>query len=122
MSKYRADSWVILEITHLEETYHKVFVTLLDRDGWRINSGIDYVKKEVGYNPNHYDSSNPTTTYKVFGHSGSEYHLERRRYGTKGTYNKSVLSDILEKATSAGYKIKKLEEDESYEVLEKYLR
>lgn len=122
MSKYIADSWVILEMIHSEKTYHKIFATLIDREGWRINSGIDYVKKEIGYNPNHYDPSNFTTTYKVFGHSGSEYHLIKGGYGIYGMYNKSVLYDILRKAISNGFVIKKLEENEAYKVLEKYLR
>ena len=122
MSKYTGTDWEVLEIISGGETYHKIFITLTNRDKWRINSGIDYVKKELMYGRETYNSFMKELTYRVFGHSGSEYLLKQGSYGIKGMYAKSVLFSILENSKSTEYKVRRLEEKEAYEVLDKYLR
>lgn len=122
MSNYIAIDWEILKINSLEDTYHKVFITLPNREQWRLNSGIEYVKKELVFEVETPNSFNKTLNYRVFGYSGSEYVLKEGGYGINGIYSKSVLFDILEKSNSTEYKVRRLEEDEAYEVLEKYLR
>lgn len=122
MSNYIAIDWEILKINSLEDTYHKVFITLPNREQWSLNSGIEYVKKELVFDVETPNSFNKTLNYRVFGYSGSEYVLKEGGYGIKGIYSKSVLFDILEKSNSTEYKVRRLEEDEAYKVLEKYLR
>ena len=115
MSKYITVDWEILEVTHLGQTYHKVFASTKDRDMWRMNSGITSVKKQV------YFPDPLKTDYHVFGYSGSEYVLTKGQYGIGVEYNKPIISNILEYSRKAGYQIKRLQEDEAYKILDTYL-
>lgn len=122
MSKYIGTDWEVLEIIAAGEHYHKIFTSLSNRDKWRMNSGVEYVEKELLYDTETYRSFEKVLTYRVFGYSGSEYLLKEGSYGIKSMDAKSVLFSILENSKSTEYKIRRLEENEAYEVLDKYLR
>ena len=76
MTEYRPDSWVVLKMTHKDQTFYKVLGGwsggYLDGDSWRLNSGIDKCE---------YDVDNDL--YHFHGSSGSDYVVCPESYGLR---------------------------------------
>lgn len=74
MTDYTPDSWVILKMTHKDETFYKVLggwsSSYLYGDSWRLNSGIERVELE-------------DNVYKFYGSSGSVYNCSKDNYGLR---------------------------------------
>lgn len=97
----KPDKWVVIKITHNDETYYKVFGTwyggYLDGDYWRLNSGITKVVETEN-------------DFEFFGQSGSVYVCKKSSYGTNG-YSQSILNGMIEKAQSQNVKFEVLPEE-----------
>jgi len=74
MTNYNPDSWVIIKMTHKEETFYKVLGGwsggYLNGTGWRLNSGIEEVTEDGSY-------------YVFRGSSGSVYTCHKESYGLR---------------------------------------
>lgn len=53
MKEYKPDSWVIVKMTHKEQTFYKVLGGwaggYLNGDSWRLSSGIDSCEYDISY-------------------------------------------------------------------------
>ena len=76
MTEYRPDSWVVLKMTHKDETFYKVLGgwsgDYLHGDAWRLNSGIEKCE---------YDINNDQ--WRFYGSSGSVYAVNPESYGLR---------------------------------------
>ena len=74
MTEYNPDNFVVLKITHEDQTFYKVlggwYGGYLDGDSWRLNSGVDRVELE-------------NDVYKFYGSSGSVYNCHKSAYGLR---------------------------------------
>lgn len=91
MTEYFPDRWVIVKITHHDQTVYKVFGTwfggFVEPENWRLNSGITRVEYKQGQ-------------YLFYGNSGSVYHCHEDDYGTT-LYSSSILNGWIERAKRA---------------------
>lgn len=76
MTEYNPDSWVVIKITHEDQTFYKVLGGwgggYLDGDSWRLNSGIEKCE---------YDVANDKWCF--YGSSGSVYAVNPESYGLR---------------------------------------
>jgi hypothetical protein len=100
------EKWVIIKIQKPDKTTHKVLGMwrggYLDRDAWRLNSGIKSVEKTKEH-------------FEVHGYSGSVYICGRNGYALTG-YGATVVRGLEEQSTEE-VKISVLSEDEAWEYL-----
>lgn len=87
MTEYNPDSWVVIKITHEDQTFYKVLGGwgggYLDGDFWRLNSGVDKVELE-------------NDVYKFYGSSGSVYNCHKSGYGLRVS-TAPVWAQMIEK-------------------------
>jgi hypothetical protein len=93
MSVYWPDSWVMIKMTHNDQTFYKVLVGwsggYTQGDSWRLNSGVDHVERV-------------NKQYRFYGASGSCYICHEDAYGlrmsTAGVWNKmkTIYPDNVE--------------------------
>lgn len=76
VNEYEPDSWVVLKMTHKDQTLYKVLGGwsggYINGSSWRLNSGIERAK---------YDISNDV--WKFYGSSGSVYNCCPNMYGLR---------------------------------------
>jgi hypothetical protein len=74
MTEYKPDSWVIIKMTHNEQTFYKVLGGwsggYLNGTSWRLNSGVEKVSLD-------------NDRYMFYGSSGSVYSCHKETYGLK---------------------------------------
>ena len=89
MTEYRPDRWVVIKMTHKDETFYKVLGGwsggYLDGSSWRLNSGVEKCE---------YDLDNDL--YSFYGSSGSVYIVDPGCYGL-GSSTASVWEQMKEK-------------------------
>lgn len=107
MTIYEPHRWVVLKITALDETYHRVFGCwsggYLSGDSWRVNSGIVSVAEEGNY-----------LLFK--GESGSIYRCHKGMYGTT-IYGSGVLQGLIERTEAKGVQVELLDEEVDFILL-----
>lgn len=101
MNEYTPDGWFLLKLeTPDGEIIYKLFASksggYLDRDYWRINSGITKVVEDNNY-------------YYFYGYSGSVYKCHKRNNHISA-YNCFTLNSILEKPNVEEVSIEQLKE------------
>jgi len=73
---YNPDSWVVLKMTHKDQTFYKVLGGwsggYLNGTSWRLNSGIEKCEYDVG-----------NDKWRFYGSSGSVYSCHVESYGLK---------------------------------------
>lgn len=90
MSDYYPDMYCVIKLTNKEtgETHYRVFATFyggyLSGDTWKLNSGIESVKRVS------------EDEIEFVGSSGSTYRCHESQYGTGG-WTGGVLQQIIEK-------------------------
>lgn len=76
MTEYNPDSWVVIKMTHKDQTFYKVLGGwsggYLNGTSWRLNSGIEKCE---------YDIANDQ--YNFYGSSGSVYVVNPESYGLR---------------------------------------
>jgi len=74
MTEYNPDSWVVIKMTHKEQTFYKVLGGwaggYTQGSSWRLNSGIERVEVE-------------DDMYRFYGASGSVYVCSKHGYGLR---------------------------------------
>lgn len=74
MTEYNPDSWVVIKMTHKDQTFYKVLGgwsgDYLNGTSWRLNSGIEKVELDNDH-------------YKFYGASGSVYNCHKSGYGLR---------------------------------------
>ena len=96
-SLYEPDNWIILEVEHEGNTFHKVLAGwgggYLDGDTWRLNSGIERIVTTEHH-------------YEIHGYSGSVY-----KVGKGSEIIRFNISGVLEELMSSGIvKVVKIED------------
>ena len=83
------DKWVVLKMTDKNQSYYRVFGTwgggYLQRDSWRMNSGIKNFTEDDDY-------------YYFIGFSGSCYKCKKSSYGVATAYGHSIISDGIKQS------------------------
>lgn len=78
------DQWVIVKLQNEED--HRVFAAwnggYLDRDSWRLNSGIAEIEADENF-------------YYFTGHSGSCYKCHKKAYGIRNAYATTILNELI---------------------------
>jgi hypothetical protein len=104
MHQYHPDRWVVISLTHDNETHKRVFATWFGGyakgDSWKLNSGI--VKTTFS-----------NEIYSFEGESGSVYHCSKNTYGST-TYGWSVLKKLMDNSIEEGISIRVLDIAEIY--------
>jgi len=89
VTDYTPDSWVVIKMTHKEQTIYKVLggwaESYLHGSSWRLNSGIERAE---------YDASNDV--WKFYGSSGSVYNCYPDAYGLR-TATYPVWQQMIDK-------------------------
>ena len=102
------DKWVVLKLKNEGTTIYKVFGSwaggYLDGDRWKVNSGITRVEEDL-------------ENYYFYGHSGSCYKCHKKCYGVMTSYSRSVLDNIVEKASEMDASISVLDDINFMEIL-----
>ena len=102
------DKWVVLKLKNEGTTIYKVFGSwaggYLDGDRWKANSGITRVEEDL-------------ENYYFYGHSGSCYKCHKKCYGVMTSYSRSVLDNIVEKASEMDASISVLDDINFMEIL-----
>lgn len=74
MTEYNPDSWVVIKMTHKDQTFYKVLGGwsggYLNGTSWRLNSGVEKVKLD-------------NDRYMFYGASGSVYNCHKNGYGLR---------------------------------------
>lgn len=74
MTEYKPDSWVVIKMTHKDQTFYKVLGGwaggYLNGDSWRLNSGVERVELD-------------NDCYMFYGSSGSVYNCHKDGYGLR---------------------------------------
>lgn len=74
MTEYTPDNWVVIKMTHKDQTFYKVLGGwsggYLNGSSWRLNSGVERVELD-------------NDLYKFYGASGSVYNCHKNGYGLR---------------------------------------
>lgn len=104
MSDYTPDKWLVVKITHGDESHHRVFGCwyggYAGSDSWKLNSGIT----EATFKDNF---------YYFEGSSGSVYQCHKETYGAN-MYGMNVLNNMIEKSAKEGTIIEILPEETNF--------
>jgi len=83
------ERWVVIKIKDDTDSSYKIYATwaggYLGSDRWKFNSGISAISEDNEY-------------YYFYGYSGSCYKCHKKRYGIITSYNKGVLTNIIDKS------------------------
>lgn len=89
MTEYNPDSWVIIKITHNDQTFYKVLggwsESYINGSSWRLNSGIDKCEYDIGKDQWHF-----------YGATGSVYNCYPEAYGLRMS-TASIWNQMKEK-------------------------